>query len=252
VIGSIGIARRLGLASAAVLVAACTVAPATSLDASISPTSISVSASPTATMAPRPTVVLTSAQPSGATQQPIPSGTPRPRPTLSPDQLPHVDAALEALLPTQIGEVPLMHASAPGRDYSGGGDICSVVCPEEPRIMAEAVGATVDDVTLAFAVDPSVERYMLVAWRVAGATGAELRDARIGLFDSEPPYPLIKDFPVAGRVVTVGIRSWFSNDTHFLVVRGEALIVIRYPTDMHDGGDVTLPDDVAEIVAALP
>ena len=69
---------------------------------------------------------------------------------------------------------------------------------------------------------------------------------------SESPYPLVKDFRVAGRVVTVAVRSWFPKDTQFLVARRDALIVIRFPTDMHDGRDVTLPDGVADIVASLP
>jgi hypothetical protein len=142
--------------------------------------------------------------------------------------------------------------SALGRDLSGGGDVCSFVCPQEPTLMAEGVGASVEDVTLGIAVDAAIAKYLLVAWHVDGATGAELRDARIGMFDSEPPYPLVKDFRVAGRVVTVAVRSWFPNDTQFLVARDDALIVIQYPTEIHDGWDVTLPDGVAEIVAALP
>jgi hypothetical protein len=223
-----------------------------SLDASRSaPPSVAV-ATATPTQTARPTVALESALPSSATQAPSPSGSARPRPTLSPEGLPHVDADLEALLPTRIGDVPLLRMSAIGSAFSGGGDVCSYVCPEEARIMAERVAASVDDVTLAFAVDASVERYLLVAWHVDGATGAELRDARIGSFESESPYPLVKDFRVAGRVVTVAIRSWFPNDTQFLVARPDALIVIQFPTDMHDGRDVTLPDGVAEIVAALP
>ena len=205
---------------------------------------------PTAT--PEPSDALMSALPSGATEPPIASGTPRPRSILSPEQLPHADADLEALLPTQIGDVPLFRLSALGRDFSGGGDMCSFVCPMEPRLMADGVGATVDDIRLAVAVDPSGQQYLLVAWHVDGATGAELRDARIGMLDSEPPYPLVKDFDVAGRVVTVAVRSWFPNDTQFLVMRRDALIVIQYPTEIHDSWQVELPDGVAEIVAALP
>ncbi|MBA2299552.1 MAG: hypothetical protein H0W22_02145 [Chloroflexi bacterium] len=48
------------------------------------------------------------------------------------------------------------------------------------------------------------------------------------------------------------MRSWFPNDTHFLVVSDDALIVIRRPTDLHDGSEPVLPDEVATIVAALP
>lgn len=130
--------------------------------------------------------------------------------------------------------------------------MCSFVCPQEPKLMAEGVGASLDDLRLAVAVDATIQHYLLVAWQVDGATGAELRDARIGMFDSEAPYPLVKDFRVAGSTVTVAVRSWFPNDTQFLVARDDALIVIQYPTDVHDSWDVTLPDGVADIVEALP
>jgi hypothetical protein len=166
--------------------------------------------------------------------------------------VPHVDPSLEALLPARIGDIDLIRTSAPGSDYDTGGDVCSLVCPAEPRLMADAVGAKVDDVTLAFAFDADLDHYALVAWRVRGASGTELRDGRIAQFDSQAPYPLIAEKTVGDTKVTVAIRSWFPNDTHFLVARDDALIVISYPTDVHDGSEPVLPDAVATIVAALP
>jgi hypothetical protein len=169
-----------------------------------------------------------------------------------PDGFPHVDPGLEALLPARIGDIPLMRMSAPGSDYDHGGDVRSLVCPIEARLMAEAIGASVADVTMAFAFDEQFERYGLVAFRIGGATGDELLAARISLFDSEAPYPMIAERRIGDDSVTVAIRSWFPNDTQFLVVRDDALIVIQYPTPERDGAEPRLPADVARIVAALP
>ena len=226
------------------LIGACSVEPGASLDPGetmvITPTAAAVTPPPT--MAPT----------DPATPSPDASQGTGARPTISASDVPHADPSLEALLPTRIGDAELIRMSAPGSDYDHGGDVCSFVCPAESRLMAEAVGAEVDDVSLAFAFDAALERYALVAWRVRGASGAELRDGRIAMFDSEQPYPMIADFDVGDAAVTVAIRSWFPNDTHFMVVRDDALIVIRYPTPEHDGREPTLPPEVATIVAALP
>lgn len=63
---------------------------------------------------------------------------------------------------------------------------------------------------------------------------------------------LVAAFPVGDDGVTVAIRSWFPNDTRFLVARRDGLIVITYSTGEHDGREPRLPPAVAEIVAALP
>ena len=231
------------------LVAACAVRPGTPghpADASDSPTAAaSVATAPQVTAVPTPTRSDAARPSAGAS--PISA-----RPTLSAQDVPHADPSLEALLPARIGDVDLIRMSAPGSDYDHGGDVCTFVCPLEARMMAEGVGAEVDDVSLAFAFDAALERYALVAFRVRGASGAELRDARIAMFDSEAPYPLIAEKTVGDTTVTVAIRSWFGNDTHFLVARDDALVVIRYPTELHDGSEPVLPDEVATIVAALP
>lgn len=156
-------------------------------------------------------------------------------------------------MPTRVGTVALLHMSALGDrlDY-GGGDVCSFVCPLEAKMMADGVGATVDDLSAAFAFDAGFDHHLISVWRVDGATGAELRDARIAMFDSEAPFPLIKDFPVEDDTVTVAIRSAFPNDTHFLVARDDVLFVIWYGTDWLSGIDPVLPDGVRDIVEAFP
>ena len=120
--------------------------------------------------------------------------------------------------------------------------------------MAEGVGATVADVTLAFAFDEGLDHYALVAFRIRGATGPDLLAARLALTGAgaEVPYPMVAEKRVGDDRITVAIRSWFPNDTEFLVARDDALIVIKHRTPEHDGAEPTLPDDVARIVAALP
>lgn len=154
-----------------------------------------------------------------------------------------------------IGDVALVRMSAPGSSFAGGGDICSFVCPDEPRLMAELVGATLDDLTVAVAyadVGGRPTGYALVAFRVRGATGAALRAGRIGMFDSEPPYPFVAEKKVGSRTVTVAVRSWFPNDTQFLVVDDDALIVILQGTPENPTGSTDVPPAVATVVGALP
>ena len=144
--------------------------------------------------------------------------------------------------------------SAPGSDHDHGGDGCSFVCPAEVAAsMAEAVRAEVDDVTLAFAFDarggaPRAGR-VPCAWRERRS----LRDGRIAMFDSEAPYPLIAEMTRRRHQGDRGHPVVVPGTTRsFIVARDDALIVISYPTDEHDGAEPVLPDEVATIVAALP
>lgn len=166
--------------------------------------------------------------------------------------MPHDVPGLEAVLPARIGDVELLRMSQPGSVYAGGADMCGFVCPFEPQLMADGVGATVDDVALAFAFDPSVDHYLLTAWQIAGATGAELRAARIGMYeDAQDPYPIVEDVPVGDDVVTIVVFSWAPDQTEYLVTRDDAIILIRTIVDL-EATEITVPDAVAEVVAALP
>jgi hypothetical protein len=167
----------------------------------------------------------------------------------------HADPSLEALLPASIGDVALVRTSMPGSSFPGGGDLCSLICPDEPRMMADAVGAPLDDLSVAFAYEDAaghLGRYAIVAFRVRGVTGAALQAARIGMFDSEPPYPIVVARKVGPESVTIAVRSWFPNDTHFFVVRDDALIVILAGTPENDTDAPQVPRSVATVVNALP
>jgi hypothetical protein len=167
----------------------------------------------------------------------------------------HVDPSLEALLPARVGDAKLIRSSAAGTSFTGGGDVCFYVCPDEPRLMAESVGATREDLTVAFAydrVDGGLGRYLLVAFRVRGASGAELRTGRISLYHPDPPYPIVGDVQVAGRTVTVAMHWWAPNSTEYLVVRDDALIMIVAAAPEDTTGKLAVPDAVATLVKALP
>ena len=121
--------------------------------------------------------------------------------------------------------------------------------------MAEAVGKTRADLTVAFAyeqVDGRLGRYLLVAFRVRGVTGAELRAGRISLYHPDPPYPTVRDERVAGRTVTVATHWWAPNSTEFMVVSGDALMLITAASPEDTTGKVAVPDLVATVLKALP
>ena len=121
--------------------------------------------------------------------------------------------------------------------------------------MAESVGATREDLTVAFAyeqVDGRLGRYLLVAFRVRGASGADLRAGRISLYHPDPPYPIVGDLQVAGRTVTVAMHWWAPNSTEFMVVKDDALIMIVAGAPEDTTGKVSVPDAVATVVMALP
>ena len=70
----------------------------------------------------------------------------------SADPFPHADAGLERYLPGQIGTVELLPWSLAGPDVPpGGGDMCLVLCGNEPREFADALGIPLDRVTVAVA-----------------------------------------------------------------------------------------------------
>ena len=169
--------------------------------------------------------------------------------------VPHADPALEAVLPDRIGDAVLTRLSVPGTALGGGGDMCVFVCPDEPRQMATAVGATVEDMTLAVAYetrDNQLGRYLIVAFRVRGSTGTELLAGRKSLYPVSAPYPMVEERLIAGRMVTIATLSWMPNSVEYLVVAGDALIHITAATPEQTSGAFVLPEIVTMVVAALP
>ncbi len=164
----------------------------------------------------------------------------------------HHDPSLEALLPERIGDEAIIRMSAPGAMFDYGGDICTLVCPREAREMADAVDADLDDVSIALAYDEGVDRYALVAWRIAGVSGTKLRDVRIGLIPSDGPFPIAEEHVVGDETVTVLIPSIFAGFVQILVPRDDALIIIVAPLDLDGGLDTGVPPEAVEVIEALP
>jgi hypothetical protein len=72
--------------------------------------------------------------------------------------------------------------------------------------------------------------------------------------DAQDPYPIVEDVPVGDDVVTIVVFSWAPDQTEYLVTRDDAIILIRARTDtgIGEATEITVPDAIAEVVAALP
>jgi hypothetical protein len=62
----------------------------------------------------------------------------------------------------------------------------------------------------------------------------------------------VADRVVAGRTVTVAITWWAPDNTEYMVVKDDALILIRSPSPEDTSGTIVVPRLVATVVAALP
>jgi hypothetical protein len=137
----------------------------------------SATASPTA--APTPTIAVSASPMPSASPSALPSGSPNGSAAASPSDsgpgsigLPHVDAALEDLLPSIIGGISLEKFSMPLSSYvasSAGGD---------KRLYAPWLvnfGKTPDDVNIAISADlTQTENLVIHAIKVPGVADATL------------------------------------------------------------------------------
>jgi hypothetical protein len=144
-----------------------------------------------------------------------------------------VDPELEALLPSSIFEIPLIRGSVPGTTFSGGSDMCIILCAEEVGRFAEALGVEPSDITVAFAVNERLAPAAF-AYRVSGVDTADLIPARleIGGRRSEPPgFPV--DLTVDGRSVTLALYPTLDTEVEVLVASSDVLVVLlsEPPTD---------------------
>jgi hypothetical protein len=244
-----------------VLVAACSVA-----------TVGSAVPSPSATLNPNQLALL-SASPSPwvePTRTPVPTAvrsvSPSPSsPAESPAAsvvLPHADPELEAFLPTVLSKTNLTRLSMQGSVFTAGGDMCILVCGDEPYRYAKELGVSIDDVTIAFALSDRLGIGM-IAYRARGAKTDRLIPARIaiggytghgGLYD----MPV----PVAGRPATY-LDAGFGQNGEYLMTRQDVLFIVlgEAPgTDKcHPGscasrppGPWTVPAYVSEALGGIP
>jgi hypothetical protein len=101
-----------------------------------------------------------------------------------------------------LSGTPLIRTSLPGSVFTGSGDMCILVCGDEPYQYAKELGVGIEDITVAFSVSDSLGIGM-IAYRVRGATTDRLIPARIAIGGFTGHGGLIVlAVTVAGRPVT--------------------------------------------------
>jgi len=160
------------------------------------------------------------------------------------------DPKLEEILPASIGGRQLERYSAPAAAFETGGDMCSLICPGEMSNLAKALGVDVADIDVAIAYSREAPAVLIIAFRVAGKSPAELVEGRIDAFASiDNPFLVRGDATVGGKQVTIAhYRPLDTSSNELLYAKGDTLFSIRpIPED-----DTTFSSAVEEAVAALP
>jgi len=198
--------------------------------------------------------------PSPWPSQEAPSPSPSPTaaagsPTALPD-FPHADADLERYVPARIGGVELVRLSLPASAFppAGGSDMCILLCGNEPREFAQALGIPLDRVTVALSVG---ERGGIggIAFRAKGVATDRLAAAgsaiKGGVVGGGWAFPLTTK--VAGRSVWYLDRL---NRGQYLVPIGDVLVFVHGEAPMTAPGRIsnegTIPPGVVALIQALP
>ncbi len=164
---------------------------------------------PSATPSPAATVVVPgsaatlpgSATPLPPATPPAVSETPLPTPAAEPSDSAHVDPELEAILHRALGET-VTTVSRTGADTWCCQGYGIAFLPGPPQAFAAALGASIDDMTVAEAAPSGTGQAVLVrALRVHGADTSKLVDAWLALLDAEI-QGVFTDPPNYERVVT--------------------------------------------------
>jgi hypothetical protein len=179
-----------------------------------------------------PTTSVPSARAGSASAEaPVPTGsstatTPAPSgaaPSASAAEVPHDDAALEALLPDEVNDVALTKLSVGPISTAGNAGADAI------RTLARDIGDGTGNFSLAFANDPRTPTFNLFALRIHGAKPDELARRYTALTVADEPGSTSKETTLGGRDVTevsapnnpIG-DVWFyaKNDTVFGVQAG--------------------------------
>lgn len=236
--------------SAVTLVAGCVAGPSPAASAGPSP-SVAV-VTPASAPSPEP------AGPPSASPSPPPSPTASPAvasgdPAASPN-LPHADADLERYVPDRIGTVDLLRWSLAGPDVPpAGGDMCLLLCGNEPREFASALGIPLDRITVAMAMGEQggiggvAFRAKDVATERLAAAGVAITGGVVG--GGGPSFPMTVD----GRKVTYLYRL---GRGQYLIPSGDVLVFLYGEPPMTAPGQIspkgTVPPDVVTLIDALP
>jgi hypothetical protein len=173
-------------------------------------------------------------------------------PTAGPE-FPHADVDLERYVPARIGEVELTRMSIAASDLPpAGGDMCILLCGNEPREFAQALGIPLDRVTVALSFG---DRGGIggVAFRASGVTADRLAAAgsaiKGGVVGGGESFPM----RVAERDV------WFLyrlNRGQYLIPIGDVLVFLYGEAPMTAPGQIspagTVPPGVVDLIRALP
>ena len=156
------------------------------------------------------------------------------------------------MLPAAIRGVRLERMSAPLTQLAGGGDLCFLMCPDEPGRLAEASGLPLEAISYAFAMDPNAELGVAVAaLRFPGVDTSRLIEIRLaagshsGKHMAEP-----QTIEVGTRTILWVTYGPFYNqyDNEYLYASGEVLFLISgWPPEAGEA-----PRDVALAVGLLP
>ena len=138
-----------------------------------------------------------------------------------------VDPALEAMLPASLRGIPLQRASVPASLFTPAGDMCFLLCPDEPGRLAAAAGLRVEDLTVAFAI-PTQTSDLAVgshrdplprAWQRPASSTSECVPAAI-------PVSLRRPVPSTPPSCDVGSRpvTWVTWPPFYRPAQGEYLM----------------------------
>jgi hypothetical protein len=116
-------------------------------------------------------------------------------PSASAAEVPHDDAALEALLPDDVNDVPLTKLSVGPISTAGNAGADAI------RTLARDIGDGTGNFSLAFANDPRTPTFNLFALRIHGAAADELARRYTALTVADEPGSTSKETTLGGRDV---------------------------------------------------
>jgi hypothetical protein len=139
--------------------------------------------------------------------------------------MPHADPELEAYLPAVMSKTKLTRFSMQGSVFTAGGDMCLLVCGDEPYRYAKELGVSIDDVTIAFALSDRLAIGM-IGYRARGAATDRLIPARIAI-GGYTGHGGLYDMPVtvAGRPATY-LDAGFGQSGEYLMTRHDVLFIV--------------------------
>jgi len=192
-----------------------------------------------------------------ASAKPSPDASARPTPISKPAGYVPFDPALEALLPASLRGVPLSVYSVNASTFSGGGDMCILLCPDEPARLQSASGVSADRISVAVSVADTKSGIATatIGLRFPGVATGKLVEIRLRAGGHSRPNdglpPLTKVLRVGGKSVTWATWPPFYEESQgeFLYAFQDILFIVYGGPPNADG---TLAADAALMFSVLP